>query len=232
LNIVAIIQARIGSTRLPHKLLLSLNGYPIIEWVVRRVKKSKFLDDIVVAIPSTDENRILAKYIKRLNVEVYHGDEDDVLKRFYEAAICMNATHIVRVCADNPLISGEEIDHLIQFYQKNHCDYAYNHIPRDNRYPDGFGAEIVSFDLLKGLHRKVKESKYREHCLSYICDHPDEYVIKTFDPPNPEIAYPELKFDIDTFEDYCYLSMCKFGIDIKPFEIIKIFRNVRNHDYK
>lgn len=152
---VAIIQARVGSTRLPYKMLLSLHGKPIIEWVVKRVAKSKKIDELVVAIPKTEDNDVLAKYIQDLGFDVFRGSEDNVLGRFYQSVKDKNATHIVRVCADNPLIDGSEIDNLIDFYQNNPCDYAYNHIPTNNLYPDGLGAEIISYGLLKHIHGVV-----------------------------------------------------------------------------
>jgi len=161
---IAIIQARLGSTRLPNKMLLSLHGKPIIEWVIKRVKKSKLLDDIIVAIPNTKKDDVLEFYLKRLDVKVFRGSETNVLNRFYEAVKNDNVKNIVRVCADNPLICGEEIDNLIKFYLENKCDYAYNHIPKNNLYPDGLGAEIVSFELLNWLNKNVKKRKHKEHC--------------------------------------------------------------------
>lgn len=220
---VAIIQARIGSTRLPYKMMLSLHGRPIIEWVIKRVQGSKLLDDIVVAIPITEDNDILAKYIQELGVKVFRGSESNVLNRFYESVKDENTTHIVRVCADNPLIDGEEIDNLIDFYKNNSCDYAYNHIPKDNLYPDGLGAEIISFDLLKNLNKIVETQHHKEHCLSYIGDNKEKYIIKTFNPLSKELHHPELKFDVDTFDDYYKLAMKDFGIDITSKELIKLF---------
>jgi len=222
MNVVAIIQARMRSTRLPYKMMISLHGHPIIEWVLKRVKSSHKLDGIVVAIPQSPEDDILEKYLHSLEVDVYRGDEEDVLARFYEAAKLKNATHIVRVCADNPLISGEEIDNLIKFYFDNPCDYAYNHIPLGNTYPDGLGAEIISFDLLEYLEKNAIEKKHREHCFSYITDHPNRFSIKTFDPINKRIACPKLKLDIDTFEDYRRLSLKSFEIDTSAEELVKI----------
>ena len=219
---VAIIQARIGSTRLPSKMMLSLHGKPIIEWVIRRVQKAKLLDDIVMALPDTKENDILDRYIRKLGVRVFRGSEDNVLGRFYNAVKDKNPTQIVRICADNPLIDGKEIDNLIEFYQNNSCDYTYNHIPKNNLYPDGLGAEIISFNLLKELNAIVTEDKHREHCLSYITDNSDRFCIKTFNPKK-ELHYPNLKFDIDTFEDYYYLSMKDFDIDISSEDLIKLF---------
>ncbi len=220
---VAIIQARLGSTRLPYKMMLSLHGKPIIEWVVKRVQKSKLLDDIIVAIPISEDNDVLAKYILELGVKVYRGSESNVLNRFYEAVKDKSVIHIVRICADNPLIDGNEIDNLIKFYQNNSCDYAYNHIPKNNLYPDGLGAEIISFDLLKHMNEVVISQHHKEHCLSYIWDNKDKFIIKTFDPLDKELQQPTMKFDVDTFNDYHKLAMKDFTIDISSKELIKIF---------
>lgn len=220
---VAIIQARLGSTRLPYKMMLSLHGKPIIEWVVKRVQKSQLLDDIVVAIPISEDNDVLAKYIQELGVKVFRGSENNVLNRFYESVKDMQATHIVRVCADNPLIDGEEIDNLIHFYRNNSCDYAYNHIPKENLYPDGLGAEIISFDLLKHLDDVVQTQHHKEHCLSYITDNENKFVVKTFDPLDTALHHPELKFDVDTFDDYYKLAMEDIDIEMASQEIVKLF---------
>lgn len=220
---IAIVQARLGSTRLPYKMMISLHGKPIIEWVLHRVKKSKLLDDIIVAIPESEDNEVLAKYIDELGIKVFRGSESNVLNRFYEAVKNENATNIIRICADNPLIDGMEIDNLIEYYNTNHCDYAYNHIPLNNKYPDGLGAEIISYELLHNLHNVVETQHHKEHCFSYIHDNKNKYIIKTFDPLNEKLHKPNLKFDVDTFDDYYKLSMRDIKIDISSEELIKIF---------
>jgi len=224
---VAIIQARIGSTRLPYKMMLSLHGKPIIEWVIKRVQKSKCLDDIIVAIPISEENDILEKHLNTLGVKIFRGSESNVLERFYDAVKNENATHIVRICADNPLIDPNEIDNLIAFYTNNACDYAYNHIPKENKYPDGLGAEIISFELLKTLHDIVELQHHKEHCLSYIHEYKEQFIVKTFDPPNHYLHHPELRFDVDTFDDYYALAMKPIDIDISSEELIKHFGEIK-----
>jgi len=222
-KIIGVIQARIGSTRLPYKMMLSLHGKPLIEWVIKRVQKSQLLDDLIVAIPISEDNDILAKYIEELNVKVYRGSESNVLNRFYESVKDKNVTEIVRICADNPLIDGNEIDNLIYFYNNSQCDYAYNHIPKNNLYPDGLGAEIISFDIIKNLNNIVDTQHHKEHCLSYIADNSEKYIIKTFDPLNKSLHHPTLKFDVDTFADYHKLCMKDFDIDISSLDLIKLF---------
>ena len=224
---VAIIQARLGSTRLPYKMMLSLHGKPLIEWVIKRVQKSKKLDDIVVAIPISQENDILENYINKLGIKVFRGSESNVLDRFYKAVKDTDFTHIVRVCADNPLIDGNEIDNLIEFYADNSCEYAYNHIPRDNLYPDGLGAEIISFELLKFLNENAVLQHHKEHCLSYIWDNKEKFTIKTFDPPNKKLHRVDVKLDVDTFDDYYKLSMKNFDINTSSEELIKLFGEIK-----
>ena len=150
---VIVIQARLGSSRLPCKTLLNLHGLPVIDWVVGRCARSELADDLVVALPDTRRDEVLARHLRAQGVNIFRGSEQDVLSRMHGAAAAHGADLVVRVCADNPLIWGGEIDNLIRFYQREHaagnCDYAYNHIPRNNLYPDGLGAEIVSFELLE-----------------------------------------------------------------------------------
>ena len=222
-NIVAVIQARLCSTRLPCKMMLHLKGYPIIEWVVRRVKKSRRIHDMVVAIPDAKADDVLADHLRKMDVDVCRGSEKDVLNRLFNAAKAKNATLVVRICADNPLISAEEIDNLISFYKEYPCDYAYNHIPRNNVYPDGLGAEIVPFKVLRRLEEEVADLAHREHVLTYIWEHRKAFKVKTFDPPNPQIRHPELKLDIDTIGDYRKIALSKVSIDSTAEEIVKSF---------
>lgn len=220
---VILIQARMGSTRLPNKMMLSLHGKPIIEWVLQRAATAKLADEVVLATSRERENDILEKYAASLGFPVYRGEENNVLKRFYGAAVRHRATRIVRVCADNPLVDGHEIDNLIEFYEQNRCDYAFNHIPRGNRYPDGLGAEIVSVETLRYLYENVREDVHKEHCFSYIWDNSQRFAIKTFDPPEKELHHPEMRFDVDTFEDYYKLAMRDIAMETSSRQLIKIF---------
>ena len=225
-RIVAVVQARMWSSRLPGKMMLSLHGHPIIEWVVRRVALARSLDDVVVAIPDTRNDDILSQFItENLNVKVYRGSEQDVLNRLLGAAKFAQASHVVRVCADNPLVSGEVIDDLVQVFAEHPWDYAYNQGDggRTNAYPDGLGAEIVPFTLLEWLGQHAIDARHREHCLTYIVDNPDQFTIKTFDPPDQRIARPWLKLDIDNLEDYCRLALRRFSITSTPYDIVQAF---------
>lgn len=226
-NIVAIVQARMGATRLPNKMMLWLNGYPVIEWVYRRVSKSRLVNKLIFAIPDSPQNDVLEIYLKKINAKVYRGSEDDLVDRFYCAAKENGAAYVVRICADNPLICPGEIDSLIDFYFAGRSDYAYNHIPRNNTYPDGLGAEMVSIEVLERIHVEAKDAEYREHVFNYILDNPDKFSIKTFNPQDKEIACPEIRLDIDTYEDYKRMLSKDITIDMGAREILSIFRGVK-----
>ncbi len=223
MKIVALIQARLGSTRLPYKMMLSLHGHPVVRWVYERTKKSKKIDDVVVAIPASEDNDVLATYLQNVGANIFRGEESDVLGRFYHAAKLAKATHIVRICADNPLVCHEAIDDLVDFYFEHQCDYAYNHIPVGNNYPDGLGAEIISFELLKTMHKNAKSASQREHCMNYIRDNSELFRIKTFNPKDARIARPYMRFDIDTFEDYRKLCLAPIDLHISSTQLVQLF---------
>ncbi|MBD79837.1 MAG: spore coat biosynthesis protein F [Crocinitomicaceae bacterium] len=223
-KVVALVQARLGSTRLPNKMMLSLKGTPILQWVLHRLKKSTGIDEVVLATSTNEENDLICDLANELECPVYRGDEDDVLKRFYEAALTHEASHIVRICADNPLVSPAAIDQLIEFYFKNQpCDYAYNHIPRNNQFPDGLGAEMISVEILQTIHQLAKQKEEREHCFNYIVNRPEEFNISTFDPKETWLKRPELKFDVDTFDDYYKLQRSEIDMDIEDKTLVDRF---------
>lgn len=223
MNVVALVQARMGSSRLPCKAMLYLHGLPLIDWVVHRVAKAELIDRLIVALPETRLDDALAVHLENRGIELFRGPEDDVLKRFSLAARQAEATHVIRVCADNPIIWGGEIDHLVRhFMARSDQDklYMYNHIPRKNLYPDGLGAEMLTASLLYDLDRHSVKPEHREHCLSYIWDNAGSYVISTFDPPDPLLHRPECKLDVDTPEDYHKLALMPIHADMPPREIL------------
>lgn len=220
MKIVIVVQARLGSSRLPCKALLCLHELPVIDWVTRRCRTSRLSDDLVVAVPDTRHDDVLAHHVDACGIRIWRGSEQDVLRRMLDAARALEADAVVRVCADNPLICGEEIDNLISFYKEHPCDYAYNHIPRGNLYPDGLGAEIVSLQILEHLGNMASLPAHREHCLSYITDNPADFVIQTFDPPDPALHHPELRLDLDTMEDFVHLSLLPLHPEMTSREIV------------
>ena len=103
---------------------------------------------------------MLGTFLESIGADVFRGSEFDVVDRFYKVSRNLKANHIVRICADNPLICPDEIDRLIDYYFEENCDYAYNHMPKNNKYPDGLGAEICSMDILDEIHNKSYSSSH------------------------------------------------------------------------
>lgn len=225
-NVVAIVQARMGASRLPGKMMLDLKGDPIIKWIYQRLLKAQLLDAICFAVADTDQDLVLVDYLKELGAHVFIGSERNVLERFYQAAQQCRATHVVRVCADNPVICGEVVDELVDFYFNNDCDYAYNHIPIGNTYPDGLGAEMVSMRILDLVYKKAVTAQQQEHIFNVIWDNKDYFMIKTFNPANKNLEGPTLKLDLDTKQDYQRLVTAPIEMNMCAEEIVKIFKEL------
>lgn len=200
---VAIIQARMNSSRLKGKMLYRINDKPLIQWVIDGVKESKLIDKIVLATSTNSENDPLIQIAKDSNIEFFRGSEENVLERFYLAALKNGANIVTRICADNPLINAKEIDRLIEKHIHNKWEYSFNHIPKlENNYPDGLGAEIINFNLLKKLHINIEPSSpHREHVTSFVWNPRSEITTFTLKAPQ-SIAFPNIKLDIDTINDF------------------------------
>ena len=218
---VAIIQARMGAARLPNKMMLWLHGLPIAGWVLKRVRRSRQVDQIVFALTDTPADDVLADYLVGEGASVFRGSEQDVLGRYYAAATEYGADTVVRICADNPLISGAEVDRIVAFFADGNYDYAYNHIPLNNRYPDGLGAEVASFAVLETLNQEAILPEHREHLFNYIWQNPERFRIGTCDPKDEALAHPELKLDLDTIDDYRRLLRLKVHPDNSSKEIVE-----------
>ena len=221
-KVIAIIQARLGSTRLPMKSLLCLRDVPVIDWVTRRLGQAARLDGIMVAVPDTPLDLVLLDHLQRRGVPCVAGSEDDVLARFCLAARKADAGRVVRVCADNPLIWGGAVDRLVDFYDQGGWDYAYNHIPRNNLWPDGLGAEVLSRELLESLDQKAVEPSQREHCLNYIWDNAADFRIGTFDPAENWLRRPDLRLDMDRPDDFRRLALLPITPDMDARAIVDV----------
>jgi spore coat polysaccharide biosynthesis protein SpsF (cytidylyltransferase family) len=203
---VAVIQARLGSQRFPEKMLALLGGKLLIEWVVTRVRASTLVDRVVVATTRELLDDRLVAECERLGVEVKRGPTDDVLRRFIEALEGDTADAVVRVCADNPFIDGECIDRAIAEYRQHCVDYAFNHRPfAECNYADGFGAEMVSREVLERLNRMELTAAHREHVTLAVVDGTLPVRQHACVAPN-YLAYPDLRFDVDTPADLAALQ--------------------------
>jgi spore coat polysaccharide biosynthesis protein SpsF len=225
---VALVQARMGSTRFPGKMLALLDGRPILEWVLHRASLAKLVDTVVLATSDLPQDDPLVELARRRGLNVFRGSDADVLGRIASAAVIAEAETVIRVCADNPFIDAAEIDRLVRHYNGNFCDYACNHQDRlGSGYADGFGAEILSNALLQHLASSVAEVRYREHATLYLWENQDQFILQAVEAPK-ELAFPELRFDVDSPQDLNKLEQLTdagVGIDSTAVEIVSIAKH-------
>jgi spore coat polysaccharide biosynthesis protein SpsF len=212
LKVVAVIQARVGSTRLPGKSLMPLAGKEMVFRILERIKRSKLIDEIVLAIPDTDLNQPLAEVAKQMGVSVFRGSETDVLDRYYAAAKTFSADYIVRIPADNPVSQPEEIDRVIEHhlglgrpgFSSNLAEVL------GSGYPDGIGAEIFDFCLLKDAWQNNSDQEQREHVHLNFYNYKTKCAVdETWCPISspkcpPSFARPDLILDINEKQQYKY----------------------------
>ena len=170
---VGIIQARMGSTRLPGKILKPLLGSPMLARMLERVKRAKKLDAVVVATTNKPEDDATAELAQRCGVQVFRGDEHDVLDRFYKAAKETGAGVVVRLTGDCPLHDPAVIDEVIGHFLNSKVDYT--HSPAN--YPEGLDTEVFSFEALERAWKEAKLPSEREHVTPYIRNHPELFHI-------------------------------------------------------
>lgn len=172
---VAIIQARIGSTRLPGKALLDIAGRPMLLHVIERMQRSEEIDKIVVATTHNERDDEIEDFCKKHEVSFYRGSENDVLDRYYQCAKEYAADIVVRVTSDCPLIDPRVVDMVINEYKKGESDYSSNIVERT--YPRGMDVEVFSFKALAKAHREAHEDYQREHVTPFIHENPEKFIL-------------------------------------------------------
>lgn len=197
---VAIIQARLGSTRLPGKALADVAGKPMLERVVERAKNCPGVTQVVIATTTEKRDDPLVELAGKLGLPVYRGSETDVLDRFYQAAKQVNAREILRVTPDCPLLDPQVAGEVIELYRSGRYDYVSNTLGR--RYPDGLDTELFSFEALERAWKEGKLASEREHVTAYMIKHPDRFRLGLVEAP---ADYSEMKWSVDTEEDLVFV---------------------------
>lgn len=165
-NIVALVQARYNSIRLKGKILKPFNGIPSIELLYKRLKKSKLINRVIIVTSKSSNNIKFINFLKHKKIPFFLGEEENVLKRYYDAAIFYKATDIIRITGDSPLIDPQIADKVINIYLKKKVDYACNTMPPT--FPDGLDTEIFSINLLTYAFNKAKTKYDLEHVTPFM----------------------------------------------------------------
>ncbi|MBU0686375.1 MAG: glycosyltransferase family protein [Candidatus Margulisbacteria bacterium] len=205
--ITALIQARIGSTRLPRKILLDLEGKTVLARVIERVKASKHIDEVIIATTINKEDLTIVALCAGLGIRVFCGSENDVLDRFYQAARLFNIDHIVRVTSDCPLVDPKIIDKVISLHLSEQSDYTTNTLKET--YPDGQDVEIFTFEALKKAWLQATLASEREHLTSYIRKNPEIFKHKNLE--NKENLHKK-RWTLDEPEDFEFIKTIYEGL--------------------
>ncbi|KZL94091.1 cytidylyltransferase domain-containing protein [Clostridium magnum] len=227
--IYAIIQARLGSSRLPGKVMMEIQGKPVLGHVYNRISYSKLIDKIIVATSDLDEDRKIIDFCKLNNIDFFAHSENDVLTRYYETAKNKGISpgdHVVRITADCPLHDANVVDKVIKVFLDGDYDYVSNTF--EYTYPDGLDVEIFSFNVLEEAWKNARLASEREHVTPYMKKN-DKYkktnVIS-------DKKYPIYRLTLDYKEDYELIKNIYEGIGKAYFSLDETIKFLEKHiDY-
>ena len=199
---VAIIEARMKSTRLPGKVLMPILGKPMLELLIERIKQAAYVDQIVVATTEYASDDPIEELTKRLNVGCFRGSEDDVLDRVLRASQHYAADIIVEVTGDCPLIEAEKIDQMLRSFQYMDYDFMANRL--DGSYPPGLGHRIFWRKTLEKVNRLTQDPIDKEHVTLYVWEHPEHFSVYHFQN-NLDPKYWNIRLTVDNQEDFDFI---------------------------
>ncbi len=199
MTVLAIIQARMGSTRLPGKILKKVNGKALLAYQLERVSQSKCIDKIVIATTINQKDEPIVEFCEQYGVDYYRGPENDVLARYYEAAEQFEGDIIVRLTSDCPIIDPIVMDETICYYidHASEFDYVSNTIER--MYPRGLDTEVFSSEALEKSYKEAMLERDREHVTAYMYTNPQIFRIGSISNPQDLGNH---RWTVDTVEDF------------------------------
>ena len=196
LKIVAIIQARMGSTRLPAKVLADIHGKPMLWHVLQRTRAAETVDDVVVGTTTQPSDDRVVAFCRELEAPCFRGSEEDVLDRYYQAASQYDADVVVRITSDCPLIDPGVLDKTVRAFLAEQPDYASNSLIRT--YPRGLDTEVMSFRALERAWREAHQPYERSHVTPYIYENPGKFKVLSV---TGDCDYSEFRWTLDTPQD-------------------------------
>ena len=219
-----IIQARMGSSRLPGKVMEKLDqDNTVLSYVIRQLKHSKFLDDIVVATTSLKRDEVIVDFLEREGIKYFCGDEENVLDRYYQCAKKFSMSEIVRIPSDKPLIDPHIVDKCIQIFLSKKYDYVTTFL--EPSFPYGTEVEIFSFDALEKTWKNAKLPSEHENVTPYIYNNKDKFQI--YNVKN-SIDLSHLRWVVDRAEDLELVRQLVSKIDKDPIlmqDILEVFES-------
>ena len=198
LRVGAIVQARMGSSRLPGKVLLDIDGQSMLERVVTRVRAATTVQQVVVATTTSASDNQIAEWCERHRVEAFRGSEQDVLDRYYQAAMHLGLDVVVRVTSDCPLLDPAILDSVVMplLAPGSTVEFSANTLERS--FPRGLDVEAVTLGALQRVWQTARSSDHREHVFPYIYEHREQFVIRSL---RAELDQSHMRWTVDTPED-------------------------------
>lgn len=203
LRVVIFVQARMGSTRLPGKVLKEVMEKPLLHYLVERLKRVELADEVVIATTTNEEDEEIVEFCHFEQIPLFRGQSEDVLERFYLAAKAFQADVIVRITADCPLIDPKLIDQVIKEYLDTYPKYDYISNSRFRSFPIGMDAEVFSFKSLEEAYLESTLPEEKEHVTPFIYRRPSRYSTKIISH-EPNLSF--LRLTVDTQEDFDLIS--------------------------
>lgn len=224
MNIVAIVQARMGSTRLPGKVLLDLGDKKVLNHVFDRLQMCETLTHTILATTTNKNDDALVDWAIENNVLYHRGSEEDVLSRYYETAKKFNADVIVRITSDCPFIDFEVVDKVVEAHIKSDCDYTSNVHPPT--YPDGLDTEVFTFKSIETANKKARSQKDREHVTPFIWNKENNFKVQNV--KNKE-DNSKLRLTLDNIDDYEFLKLIINNLKTENFTLRNIISFVKDN---
>ena len=213
MTVIGIVQARMGSTRLPGKVMLDLAGDPMLVRCMRRIQRCKTITKVVVATTIHSADDRIVQLSNEYGWDCYRGSEDDVLDRYYKAAMAHSADVVVRITSDCPMIDTAIVDRVVKEFmeRRQELDYACNFLPK-RTFPRGLDTEVMHFETLERVWRADNDPASREHVTPYIYRNPSRFRIHGI---MGESDQSSLRWTVDTAEDLVFVRLIyeHFGHD-------------------
>lgn len=223
-KVVATIEARMTSSRLPGKVLLDLVGKPSLQHIIERLKRSYYVDDVVVATTVNETDTPIVRLCEQINCSYFRGSEEDVLLRVLDTAKSVNADIIVEITGDCPVIDHRHVDHLVELFFSGDYDYASNIIERS--FPRGFDTQIFPVSVLEEVNRLTNSQTDHEHVSLYIYNHPERFHLINW-KADDFMNHPEIEITLDMPADYqliceVYKRLYPDNMDFSAEDVVKL----------
>jgi spore coat polysaccharide biosynthesis protein SpsF len=198
--VMAFLQARMGSNRLPGKVLMPIQGQSILERAIRRLRASTIIDEVAVLTTCLAADDVIQKEAEKLGALVFRGEELDVLARFLGAVKVFHPGIVVRATADNPLIDIESVTRIASALRNGSLDYQ-----MEPDLPYGAATEAVTAEALERTHLLAREPQHREHVTLHIKEHPELFLLAFPECPQ-SVRFPEVRVTVDTMDDFIFMN--------------------------